>query len=504
VKETFVGGGSTNHAIAGSSGTAPIGANVDFIQVEFQNAVAAEEITGLEVRLTDASGDLFFNDDLINKYKSPNSDWQYAGAFGIEQAGASTDIMPFGDTGYEFLDMEIDLPTMAADRAGIVFGYQNANNYYEVYLDSTDTLTVRKIVAGVPVAIDTAPTFDGGASTIDVSANAYKLRVLRNLTATTPIATPADTFRAIQVFIDDILVENSDWVTESGASSNDYLVDTSFATGLLGLISEGSKVLDNLSVHHLGLFIRDANLTLDTGAQITVQPGGLVDMMDVVVNVSQTLLVNLGGTVILNNVTWADTDFDESIDGVVTLECARVQVTEDVILSPAGQLNMIGCIMEFSPLSDFAFRIITDASLVEPPIDLVATRLFGVIPRLRALDGSDAPYELDQSFEVILSGPEDIHPIDFSSNPVHGLDSHRNTTTGHGDREVTIAFFTNDDMCLFGKFCKYRDNETPIEFIYARGVLHDVRVINVNPLFVPNENIRQVRFSVELSGGFLD
>ena len=483
VVETLLLGGTFTAASGLSSGAIhAVGVNSAYLQISWVGAVAGETLTHLEIREDTSGGDLIYNEDLINKFKSPNSGWEYDTSFGLAGTSGSPAVLPFGDFGYEFIDMSIDLPVIpSGDRAGIVLGWQNATNYYEVYLDGTNNdVRINKVIGGSPTLIDNASTFDG-ASVINVNANAYTLRVTWNIAAN----------NAIQVILDrgvgETTIESTGWVTET---TNDYVTDAQFDVGNVGLISE-DIILDNLKVLHDGFYIREADLTLATGVTITVQSGGVFDTNEVTVNASQSVLnVLAGGTNNQVETTWLDENFDENVLGPQTLECGdTLEVTGDIVWGVAGEADWTGVTIQRTPETS-TFRIITDAALTALPITARGISLPNVQPSIRPLDGSEGRYDLDPTkpspSELVMPSADPVHRREVLENPVWGFDRARVTPWTMDSKRFTLRFFSKRDKCLWGKCEKWKDNATPLEVIYYRGIVWGVIITDVRAVRLRN------------------
>jgi hypothetical protein len=299
------------------------------------------------------------------------------------------------------------------------------------------------------------------------------------------------------VFVNGQQILNSDWVDEGGGqiggtTSGDYVVDTTFSGGFVGVRGEDVD-FDNMMVRHNGMMIRDTDLFLGPGATITVAVGGTFDAKNGTANSTRAALIDAGGTITEEDFEWLDAIFDETIVGFVTINCADIEIDRDIEILPGGQLTVIGSILRHAEAGK-KFRILTDNSTVDPPIVVKSSRFYDVITRIRTLNPVGETYELNEEFEFILDGPEPQHPFDFISQPIWGRQSNKNTGRGHGDLETTIRFFSHDDMCLFGKMQKWMDDEVLLEIIYPRGVMHKCKLIDLFPGRSSNANIRLVEF----------
>jgi hypothetical protein len=480
--ETITGGGSSTTATGLSSGAIhATGVFAAYLQISWGGAAAGETLTHLEIREDTSGGDLIYNDDLINKFKSPNSGWEYSTSFGLAGTSGVPAILPFGDFGYEFIEMLVDVPVVpSGDRAGVVLGWQNNSNYYEVYLDGTNNdLRINKVVSGSPTLIDRASDFNG-STVINPNAVAYTMRITWNKAAN----------NAIQVFLDagtgETVVAAAGWVTEA---TNDYVTDAQFDVGNIGLISE-DVILDNLAVNHDGFYIREAALTLATGISITVQSGGVFDTNEVTVNASESVLnVLAGGTNNQTATTWLDQDLDENVLGPQTLECGTYLVTADMVWGVGGEADWTGVTIQRTPETS-TFRILTESSLALVPIKARGISLPNVQPSIRPLDGSEGRYDLDPTLpspsEFILPSPDPGHRREVLEDPVWGLDRARVTPWTMDSKRLTLRMMSKRDKCLWGKCEKWKDNATPLEVISYRGIIYGVIIVDVRAARIRN------------------
>jgi hypothetical protein len=448
-----------------------------FLRFEF-TGVATETLTDLELRVGTASGQLVFNEDFKNHYLPPNTDWVYgnAGNFVLFQPATATDLMRFGHaSGYETLSLSMEFDAIGgSERAGWVLGWKDSNNYYEVVIEpgAPNRVVIRKFVAGIPTVVDQAQISASLASTI-------VFRVDRNVS----------TFRGFDVFINGSQITGGGpGVDQWDTSATNAVVDITHDKGLIGYISEGVQI-DNMLAKHQGFFLRDAILEFAASTELTITtgggcaahlPNGVFDAQDVTVNATRAVLVEDGGLIIENNVTWLDDSFDPNIDGIVVVTCANLTVTGDIIVGPAGQLNIRGSTIRHATEGQ-TFRILTETSNQVPPVKSVKVRMIGIIPRIRPVDGTGAPYELDPTFEVINDGPEPEHPLTVISQEVYGRQSNRNVVKTHGDRTFTLSFTTIGDMCLYGTLQQHMDDETQLEVAYQNGITWGVKCVELTP-----------------------
>jgi len=483
---------STATVTVTSGGTFATTADTFWIRFSDANWIAGSTFYNLEVREDNSAGDLVFKDNLINKFKAPNSNWEFK-SFGIHELAGTTTVLPYGDGGYHDMDMEIDCPIHSpGDRTGLAFGLQDPNNYYEVVFDGTSgEVQFNRIVAGVSVTVDDATTF--GGTPINIGTTARTLRVVWDGNANT-----------IDVYIDGTQVIGTDWTTSSSAS----LSDSAFDEGILGLVAEAAAaaaIIDNLLDLHGGLFLRDTNLILNTGVTITVESSGIFDLADVTVNASESVLnVLSGGTNKQNNVTWlGGSDFDESVDGPVTVFCpGTIEVTTDIIFGGSGSLDITGAIFKHATKGS-TFKINTSGSTVQPPIVVRTSRFPDVVTTIRPLDSSGPTYELnpiappDGPGEIIEVSGEPTKELNYVSNPTWGRPRHRNIPKNLTDDRVTVRFFSYDDMCLYGKCRYWMEEETQLELISPQAVLWGVKIVDVKPARQNPANLGMISWLVD-------
>ncbi len=491
IDHTTPGGGGVTSIVAGTTFTT--GSDTIFVQIEVEADAIGQTFIDMEIREVNSVGNLVFFERLLNEYLPLLTNWE---RIGFAFAGGVPNI-PFGEPGLDQIDYSVevlDVDVGSNEFGGVMFGRQDSTNFYEVYLanesGSDDPLiypgsgtqvVVRKIVDGIATVIDFATDVDDGTPiTFD---GVDTLRITRNIAG----------FRAIEVFVNGVQVKVSDWNNES---FNDFVTDTTFPIGMVGLVSQDTR-LDNMLLKSTGFFLRDVELTLGIDVDIKVPTGSTLNWDNVTVNASQAVLVDLGGTITLGSVIWQQgADFDESVTGAVTLKCTKQTVTGDIVLDPTGQLSLSGVrLAQLVPGT--RWRILTDNSLIQPPIIAKAVRLPGITVRIRAIDGSDSPYELDPVREVILQGLDPIHPVNFHVNRIIGRQRSRPVIDGHDDQQVTIRFLTIADMCLHGKLHEYMDKETQLEITYSHGILWGVKITRIQPGRSITTNIDLVEFIVD-------
>lgn len=466
------------------------GVNTAFIRWIANASALDEEFYDIEVRETDADGDLIWNEDLLNHYFWPASGVDY-NTQGISFDFASENIVPFGDDDYTRLDAEMAIvdDIVTGDTFGFVFGYQDSSNYYEAKLIGGATnaeVEINKIVGGVSTPVDSATDYSTGTP-LPVNASVASLRVTWSMAVD----------GAYEVWVNGTIIEDNvagGWATGAGAGNDYSASDTTFSAGLTGIIGKGAEV-DDMEVYHFGLFVFGANLTLSSGTDVTIDSDGWVRLESTVVNSTRASFpIVSGGTLIEENVTWADDSFDPNVSGIVNLKCARIAVSGDIIILPGGQLTLTGSVIE--PVTDdIEWTIITEQATVTPAIIVKGCRFYGITPRIRTMALGEV-YELDGRYELLLDSREPDHPMNIISTEVYGRQANRNVVKSFGDQEVTLHFLTHDDMCLFGQTRKWFDDEEQLEVVWPNGVLPDVKIIDHFARGTREDNIRIVEWDV--------
>lgn len=506
------------------TGSLVTNASTDFLQFEVSASVIGQDFYDIEIRETNSIGNIIWNEDLISNYM-----WDTSGVDYVSNElalDATTSSLIFGDVDYDQLDMiaEFNGIDSAADEGGFIVGWQDANNYYKIFIDfDTDIVKYVKVVAGVSTTIDTAallflnisgsggsfatgdtitgaPSGDTGTLVSKTSSKIYYLPVSgtfageTSLTVTSggtanidsigsDLTDPVD-FRitwndavagGVKVFMNGGI--NLTWVT--AAASTTSTVDTTFTQGKIGYIANSAEI-DDVLVKQFGLFLRDTDLVVDAGATINVTTGEFTYKRGNV-NATRAIVTSGSGSFTEEDVTWLDDSFDESITGTVSAICAKIEVESDIILEALGKLVAQGAVFVSSDTANY-WTIQTELSTVEPPLDIKSCLFKNLNPRFRPHSAPDgAPYEVDQTKEFIFDSPEPTHSPDIISHPVWGRARHRNTIRGFNDEEVTLSFRvkTIDGNCLYGKLRKWMDDEALLEVIWPRGYIWKCKVVDL-------------------------
>jgi len=459
-----------------------------FIRFTVATTVLASTFFDIEVRETDSSGALVFNEDLINNYS-----WPGGFTYATNQLRTASGQLVFGDSDYNRVDAEAELDPIT-NELGFIFGWQDNLNYYKVFIDTvgTDTLRVVKRVAGVDTTIDTATNFDGGTSIGTITGSVIDFRVRWNEDIS-GVATAG----VFAVSLNGATVLAADWVT---SASNFSAVDTTYTKGKMAIYSDAANQdLDNLIVKHHGFFLRDVNLTLGASITLTVVAGGTYDYKDGTVNAVRTAaFFNTGGAETESNVTWiGDIDFDEIITGLITVECNELEIDKDIVIQTSGKLVATGTRFVPDAVTTF-WTIKTETSTQDPPMEILSCFFVNLNTRFRKIGnpGGGEVYEIDQTQEFLLDAFEPIHIPHLISHAVQGRASHRNIIQGFTDKETTLEFATRDN-CLYGFLNQAMNDEQTLEVVFPRGYIHKCRIIDLIPGEV-SEGMNIVQFAVRL------
>ncbi len=471
-------------------GSLDTGADAVFIQWAFEASAADEVFNNVEVRETDVDGSLIFNEDLINNYQWQGNDINY-NLTGIENvlnfeitATLNTDIVTFGasDTNaIDVTDMDFVVTGSGADRIGVFqFGRQNANNYYYLEFNRvTGTITFNKVVATVVTPLDTI--------TGVIVADTGELRVRWDGAGCFLPNTTSPVIGSLEVSVDGVV---QTWITSGSLTT----VDTTFSVGNYGFSGRG-WAWNNYTISHFGFFQRDVDVILCPADFITLESDGKYNFVNGSVNASRSQFINNGGLFNEVNVTFTEDVFDQSVNSPISLNCVNTQVTGDVVFGNLGLLSAFGSIFEHKTNDFWTFK--TENSSFDPPMTIKSCHFRNLNTRFRPLEGADAPYEIDQAFEIVIDAPEPDHPVNVISHEVWGRQSNRNIVKSHSDHEVTITFTTFDDNCLYGFLRKWQDEEILLEVVWPRGYIHKCKIIDTTGGPV-NPGMTVLEFSVTL------
>ena len=499
---TFIASGDDFEAtIVGDATTA-------FIQWQVESDTVNQQFYDIEVRETDSSGNFIFNEDLLNHYFWANGFDMLNNQ--MESSGVATNFVYFGESDNDMYDATMQITDSTPSPAGWAIAVQNFLNGFEVLITS-DTVLIETVIDGGFAVIYSATTANGDTG---------PTQTLSTLIAAASVSSPLE-FRvrwndpnqndegSFEVFVGGFKIEFGDWNVDGGANvggasgTEDYVVNTLYSEGSIGY--PANSTWDDVVVETFGLCVQNANLTLAAGVIVTTASGGRTKLKNVTANATAASFpVEPGGELILEETSLLGTTITSPIDGVLNFNCPKdvngvnvLKTTGDIIWDLGGQLILNGLFLEHTdPTQEYS--MITDNSLVNPPIVGRGIRLPGVRPRLRRIDKLGDVYELDSTKEIIQSGPEPEHELRFDVDENYGRDVNRLTPTGHEHREVTITFLTIRDMCLFDKLQEWADEEAQIEFIYPRGILYGYKVrIVAGSRRVQGNNMDRVNFAAE-------
>jgi hypothetical protein len=504
-------------------------ADTDFIQWQVTSDAATglnEEFYDIEVRETDAAGDLIWNEDLLNHYLWGSGVDMLSNELSFDTG--TTDAVSFGESDNTSYNIEVEVTEASPNPVTIAPGVQDLNNRYEVRLigGGTDEIQVWKISSGIPTQLYSASQANGDttpAQTITslLSGVSSSAPLSYQVEWNDPNATDAGAFK---VTVGGFVVENGDWVDDGGGSvggasgTEDYVVDLTFSDGSVALLGD-SAVLDDLIVRTWGFCVQNANLTLAALVTITILSGGVMKLKNVVVNATRSAFVLLsGGTFVEDNVTYSDESFDPNINGIMNFKCANLRTPGDIILGHGGQLNMEQVTIRHETAGQ-KFRIISKNSLVVPSINAFnGVRFYDLITTIREMNPLGITYELDDTFpsgpfvpgddatdplihrgELVQRAKAPSHPKHFSSTPIQGRQANRNVAQGFGDRTLELGFTSHDNMCLFGQLSIWRDNETQLEVVSTRGILQEIQItfLEDDVVEADEQNILIADFDVE-------
>jgi len=447
-----------------------------------------------EIRETSSIGTLVWNEDFLNRYT-----WSDGVDYDSNQLLFDTTDrqITFGNIAYNRTRFETTIDGFAAatDKAGHVIGYQDSNNFYEVYIETpttTPTLKVDIVEASIRTNIDSATMVGGSA--IPTGDNII-LKTHWNEDAT-------GTARAgsFAVQINGVTVTAANW----SVSSNNFTdADTTFTTGLLGYLGNGISI-DNVTIEHFGFCISgfsgdSTDLILLTGVTITATSSGVVKWENVDMNAPESALIQLGGSVVtLINVTFTEFDFDESVDSVVTVECPPddLIITTNIVIGVAGQLNLTG--VQIKHDSEVPWTIDASQSAVVPPFDFKGVSLIGLKTSFRPIDLSDPVHVIDPKFEFLEQAAKPQKDFNVIRNDVFGLLHEIPFGRNHGDYTMELQFAVEDDECLYGKLEKWKQDERLIEVISPVGGFPFGKVVALEPFNQDPSNPFLHRYSVTI------
>ena len=475
IQEYKLGQIGTNTLRNIDSGTATFTTDSDtyFLQWELDASAANEQYHDAEIRETNSTGVLIWNEDFFNRYQW-EPEWDYIN-FRLSAAVANTDVLTFGDADYEKFTFTVDLISLSA-QGGVVLAYQDSNNYYEVVAvqGAPDVIEIAKIVAGVRTVLDTSVT------AIAISASDT---LIVDYDATGANSTFKVNYTGTQIV---------SWVT---AGATDTVTDSTYSNGGIGF--SGSDVFfDSYLVEHECLFYRDLDLCVSAGTTILVQNGGCFNYKRGTVNASRTIVTDEVGSVFTDiDVTWADTVYNPIVDNVQVMACTKITTTGDIVLGINGQLNWDGVQVKHVDPTQL-FRIITKNSNQDPPFAFRGVELLNLKTSIRPISTIEPAYVLDPTFEFITRSSFHEKDIRIIENRVFGRLANRSFVHGHGNYEIDIQFTVEDDLCLLGTMERWKQEELLLELISPGAQIYECKIKEVDTAAIDPSNPFLIRFIV--------
>jgi hypothetical protein len=473
------------------SGTVTGHASAAFLQLEFESSAGGETLSNIHVREVNSTGNLVFNEDGANHYAmiGTNMDYDASESHLRFNGSFNTDLLILGDIDMNATDTTLDVKGSNGNDFAHIFAYQGGVDYYYLMLDDTpaDSNTVRlfKRDSGGSTELASATNTSTG-NPIDFGGvnDIVKVRVRWNDPNIVSYVSGA-----IQVYIDDVLIQSNTSGGWSTGGALDFIVDSTYTVGRAGFTGSGGVELVDYTVKHHGFFLRDVDLLLDTGVTITLGANNLWDFERGTVNATLASFIDAGFTFNEVDVTWEGGGFvdNTTILSTRTWRCSNFTLSSDIIMGVNGSLAIIGSEVKSVDPKDW-YTIKTEGSIIFPPLQMSGAVLLNLNPRFRPLNPADgSPLLVDHdkrntgpSRTVLLPDtPEEDRELLIIKNQPYGRKYARSVVKGQTSGRVTLHFLEYHAHCVLGTFQEFKKNEVLFEAIWNTGYMPKARVKNI-------------------------